>query len=133
MRNYAVVQFVVFLASLGTESSWQDKEMKPLSPAEATKKINEKCTVEMKVASTGKGGKVYFLNSNENFRDETNFTVFIKAEAVESFKKAKIDDIAAHYKGKTILVTGTVSLFNERPQIAVENAEQVRIVEHIKK
>jgi DNA/RNA endonuclease YhcR with UshA esterase domain len=130
MRNHVLVQFVVLLASLGAESGWQD--VKPLSPAEATKKINEKCTVEMKVASTGKGGKVYFLNSNENFRDETNFTVFIKAEAVESFKNAKIDDIAAHYKGKTILVTGTVSLFKERPQIAVENAEQVRIVDKTK-
>jgi len=107
----------------------QDKDVKPISPEAAAKKIDEKCTVEMKVASTGKSGKVFFLNSKADYRDEGNITVFINMEGVESFKQAKIDDLAAHFKDKTILVTGTVVLYQERPEIIVEKSEQVRIVE----
>ena len=83
----------------------------------------------MKVASTGKSGGVAFLNSKENFKDDGNFTIFINKDGMESFKKGKIDDVHAHFKDKTILVTGTVVLYKERPEIIVEKAEQVRILE----
>jgi DNA/RNA endonuclease YhcR with UshA esterase domain len=122
----ALAAVVAFLPGLIAAA---DDDLKPITPAAAAKKVNEKCTVEMLVASTGKSGGAYFLNSKENYRDEDNFTVFISKDAAETFKTAKIDDIAAHFKGKTILVTGTVALRKERPQIAPEHAKQVRIVE----
>src|SRR5207244_131822 len=83
-----------------------DKDAKPLTPDEAAKKVNEKCTVELEVQSTG-GSSNYYLNSKKNYRDAGNFTVFISKESAEKFKTAKIDNPADHYKGKTIRVTGT--------------------------
>jgi DNA/RNA endonuclease YhcR with UshA esterase domain len=41
----------------------------------------------------------------------------------------KIDDPAEHFKGKTILVTGTVTLFQKKLQIKVEDPEQIKIDE----
>jgi DNA/RNA endonuclease YhcR with UshA esterase domain len=101
---------------------------KPLSPAEAAKKVNEKVTVEMEVKSTG-GTAARFLNSEADFKDDKNFTVFIPKEALEKFAKAKIEDPAAHYKGKTVRVTGTVTLYRDKPQIKVEDPEQIKVVD----
>jgi len=128
VRTLALV-FTLVATSLPTFCGADEKDAKPITVEAAAKKVNEKCTVEMKVESVGKGGTAYFLNSKSNFRDEGNFTVFIKKTGVESFKVAKIEDIPAHFKDKTILVSGIVTLYQEDPQIVVEKAEQVRIVE----
>ena len=101
---------------------------KPLTPAEAAKKVNEKATVEMEVKSTG-GKEACFLNSEADFKDAKNFTVFVPADVVEKFKKAKIDDLPGHFKGKTIRVTGTVTLYREKPQIKLEEPSQIEVVE----
>jgi DNA/RNA endonuclease YhcR with UshA esterase domain len=105
-----------------------DTPQKPITPADAAKKVNEKVTVEMEVKSTG-GKDVAFLNSEEDFKDAKNFTVFIPEAALEKFKKAKIDDPRTHFKGKKVLVTGTVTLYREKPQIKVEDPDQIKLVE----
>jgi DNA/RNA endonuclease YhcR with UshA esterase domain len=48
---------------------------------------------------------------------------------VASLLKAKIEDPSAHYKGKTVRVTGTVKLYREKPEIVVEQADQIQVVE----
>jgi N-acetylneuraminic acid mutarotase len=100
---------------------------KPVTPAEAAKKVNEQVLVEMEVKSTG-GKDVCFLNSEADFKGDQNFTVFIPAAALEAFKAAKIDDPRTYYKGKTVRVTGTVTLYREKPQIKVELPAQVEVV-----
>ena len=128
MRTCAVLAVLLLCPALLRAD---DKGAKPLSPAEAAKHVGEKCTVEMQVKSTGKGreGSVVFLNSEEDYKDTKNFTVFLDKEVLEKFRKAKIDDPADHFKGKTIRVTGTVKLYRERPEIAVDDPEQVQVVE----
>jgi DNA/RNA endonuclease YhcR with UshA esterase domain len=116
------------LALIGQRVGADDAPTKFISPAEATKKVGEKVTVEMEVESTGGKGP-YFLNSEADFKDTKNFTIFIPKDAVEKFRKAKIDDPSSHFKGKTVRVTGTVSLYREKPQIKVEDPEQIKIVE----
>jgi N-acetylneuraminic acid mutarotase len=101
---------------------------KPMTAAEAAKKVNEKVLVELEVKSTG-GKDVCFLNSEADFTDDKNFTVFIPAAALGTFKAAKIDDPRTYYKGKTVRVTGTVTLYREKPQIKVEDASQIQLVE----
>jgi DNA/RNA endonuclease YhcR with UshA esterase domain len=113
---------------LVTGSRADDPQAKPITPAEAAKKVNEKVTVEFEVKSTG-GKEVCFLNSEEDFKDAKNFTIFIPEEAVEKFKPAKIEDPRTHFKGKTIRVTGTVTLYREKPQIKVEKPDQVSLVD----
>jgi DNA/RNA endonuclease YhcR with UshA esterase domain len=118
----------LFLLSFVTTILAEDAP-KALTPAEAVKKVNEKVTVEMEVKSTGTRSKNHFLNSAANYRDAENLTVFIPKESVEKFKKAKIDNPGMHFKGKTIRVTGTVILYREKPEIKVEDPEQIKIVE----
>jgi DNA/RNA endonuclease YhcR with UshA esterase domain len=58
----------------------------------------------------------------------TEKTVMLDKEAVEKFKKAKVEDPAAHFKGKTVRVTGTVKLYRERPEIVVNDPGQIKVV-----
>jgi DNA/RNA endonuclease YhcR with UshA esterase domain len=126
MRLFA---FAVALLCLPAFVTAGGDDTKPLTPEAAAKKVGEKCTVEMKVLSVGQGKGVYFLNSKEDYKDAGNFTFFINKEGVESLQKAKIDDPVAHFKGKTVRATGMVKLYNDRPEIVVEKAEQLQIVE----
>jgi alkaline phosphatase D len=112
-----------------------EKVVKPVGPgaistAEAAKKINEKVTVELTVQSTGGRGKRIFLNSEKSFRDGKNFTIMLDMDkAAGKFKEMKIEDPLKHYSGKTIRVTGTVAEYQNRPEIAVSDPEQIKMVE----
>jgi hypothetical protein len=44
------------------------------------------------------------------------------------FREAKIDDPAGHFKGKTIQVTGLVTLKDNQPQIEVDDPGQIEIM-----
>ena len=82
---------------------------KPLTPAEAAKKIDQQVTVEMAVRSTG-GNRNKYLNSAADYSSPANFTIFVPEAAVKKFAEAKIEKPEEHYYGKTITVTGTVTL-----------------------
>jgi len=111
------------------------QEARPLTPADAAKKIGQKCTVEMEVQSAGQSrdGKVVFLNSAKDFRADDNFTIMIGMRAVSHLKENKVEDPAAHFKGKTVRVSGTVSEFRKKPQIIVNDPKQIEIVGKDKK
>jgi len=101
-----------------------------ISPMDAAAKVGEKVTIEFAVRNTGaaRDKSRVFLNSAE-FRDKDNFTVVLDMKKLEEgFKEAKIDDPQTHYKGKTVRVTGTVSVFRESPQIVVEEMKQIEEV-----
>ena len=107
-------------------------EVIPITPAEAAKKINEKVLVEMEVKSTG-GKENHYLNSEEDFKDAKNFTIFISKDLLEKFKKAGIESPSMHYKDKKIQVSGTVVLEKEKPWIKVEDPDQIKIIAKEKK
>jgi len=106
-----------------------DAPAKPVTAAEASKMIGKKVTIEMEVNSVGKSGSVAFLNSEADYKNKDNFTVFLPKETIQKLKEAKIDDLSAHFKGKTIQVTGTVILYHEKPEIKVDDPVQLSIVE----
>jgi hypothetical protein len=124
MRSLAVLLAAVVLPVLAAT----DRPAKALKPAEAAGYVNKKVTVEMEVKSSGGKGP-WFLNSEADFKDAKNFTAFLPRETLAKFKQARIDDPAAHFRGKTIRVTGTVTLYRERPQIRVEEPGQIRVVD----
>jgi alkaline phosphatase D len=102
-----------------------------VTPAEAAKRVNEKVTLEMKVQNTGKArdDSRVFLNSAD-FRDRDNFTVVLDMRKVaEALKAAGVANPQTYYKGKTVRVTGTVSVFRDSPQIVVEDVGQITVVE----
>jgi hypothetical protein len=108
------------------------EDTKPLTPAEAIKKVNEKVTVEMLVKASKnrlqKRGEIY-LDSEQDFRDEKNLAVVVTRSGAAKFKEAGVDDPATHFKSKTIRVKGTVILRDERPRIEVNDPKQIQIVE----
>lgn len=106
----------------------EEPQPKPVTPAEAAKKLNEKVTVQMLVKSTGGRSNTY-LNSEADFNLESNFTIFIDKDAKEKFKKAGIENPTEYYKNKTIQVTGTVVLFEKKPRIAAAEPTQIKVIE----
>ena len=64
-----------------------------------------------------------------NWQATEGKAVFIDTEALTKFKEAKIEDPAAHFKGKTIQVKGKVSLFRDRPEIKVSGPDAIKVVE----
>jgi DNA/RNA endonuclease YhcR with UshA esterase domain len=105
---------------------------KPLTAAEAIKKVNEKVTVQMEVKAAKdrleRRGEVY-LDSEEDFHDEKNLGVVVTRAGAAKLKKAGIGDPAGHFKGKTIRVTGTVIIKEKRPRIEVDDPGQIKVVE----
>jgi uncharacterized protein (TIGR03067 family) len=126
MRSFSLVIALVALPLVRGE-----EPAKPVTPAEAAKKVNEQVTIRMAVQAVGRGrdNAVIFLNSEKSFRDEENFTVFINRDALAKFKEAKIADPAEHFKGKTVQVTGKVILYNNHPEIALSGPDAITIVE----
>jgi DNA/RNA endonuclease YhcR with UshA esterase domain len=106
-----------------------DDTAKQVSPEEAAKQANEKVTLRMEVKAAALRNGVCFLNSQEDFKDAKNFTVFIGKDALQKFQEATIDDPAAHFKGETVLVTGKVTLYREKPQIAGVGPDQIKVEE----
>ncbi len=126
MRQFLAV-FVGLIALRATAA-----DDKPLAPAEAIKKVNEQVLVEMKVQAAKnrleKRGEIY-LDSEENFRDSKNLGVVVTRAGAAKFKEAGVDDPAEHFRGKTIRVTGTVIIKEERPRIEVDDPNQIKLVE----
>lgn len=101
-----------------------------LTPEFIKANLKKEITLEMEVQATGasKKGDLIFLNSATDRMSEDNFTVVLDRKAQESLKKAGVADPRKHFEGKTIRVTGTLSLFQARPQIIVSAADRVSVV-----
>ncbi|MCI0461457.1 MAG: alkaline phosphatase D family protein [Gemmataceae bacterium] len=92
------------------------------------KHLDKRCTVELQVAATGASTTLMFLNSASDRQSEDNFTVVLDKSAQAKLKEAGITAPLTHYEGKTIRVTGVLSLFRERPQIIVSDPAQIEIL-----
>ncbi|MCS6850602.1 MAG: hypothetical protein NZ700_05470 [Gemmataceae bacterium] len=126
MRTRILVWTIVIVFGVGAAAA----EDKPISPEEAAKRVNQRCVVAMTVLSTGKSktGSVVFLNSQEDFRDENNFTILLDSRALQRLRDNGIEEPGEHYKGKTIHVTGTVTLHMGRPQIVISDPSNIVMV-----
>ena len=102
----------------------------PLSPQEAANRVNEQVTVEMpvKAAKNCQRCSLMFLDSEEDHHDPKNFAVAVTDTGKARFREAKIDDPAGHFKGKTIQVTGLVTLKDNQPHIEVDDPNQIAVV-----
>jgi DNA/RNA endonuclease YhcR with UshA esterase domain len=125
MRLLTLSCFLIWLP-LAAAAVDQDN---PISPEEAAKKVNQEVTVQMEVKSAAVNKGVCFLNSEENFKDAKNFTVFIDKDTLAKFNEAKIEDPATHFKGKTIQVKGKVTLYHDRPEIMLSGPDAIKVVQ----
>jgi DNA/RNA endonuclease YhcR with UshA esterase domain len=122
--RFSASTMMVLLAAL---ASYAQEAARPITPEEALERVDQKVAVAMDVKSTG-GNTARYLNSETDFRDNKNFAIFIPNVALAAFKQAGIADPGEFYKGKTVIVTGTVALAQGRPQIRVENVNQIKVM-----
>src|ERR1019366_1108593 len=106
-------------------------DIKPLTPVEAIKNVNEEVTVQMLVKAAKnrleKRGEIY-LDSEENFKDENNLGIVITKTGAAKFMKAGVNDPAVHFQDKIIRVKGTVIIKEQRPRIEVDDPKDIQIV-----
>jgi DNA/RNA endonuclease YhcR with UshA esterase domain len=102
----------------------------PLGPVEARKQVGKEITVKMEVKTAKdrleKRGEIY-LDTEEDFKSEKNFTVVITKKGATSLKDAGITDPADHFNGKTITAKGTVKEVDGVPRIEIDDAKQITI------
>jgi DNA/RNA endonuclease YhcR with UshA esterase domain len=100
----------------------------PIDPAEAARRVDQVVTVEMTVKSARVVNDVCFLNSEADFKDPKNLTLFLGSDAITALRKAGVSNPAAHYRDKTVRIQGRVTLFRDRPQIVVNDPKELKIV-----
>jgi hypothetical protein len=110
------------------------KEPNVIPAAQAKDHIGERCTVEMTVKASKNAShrRTYYLDSETDYRDPKNFAVIVSYDDAEKFKPAGIEDLAEHYRGKTIRVTGKVIAEDDQTRIHVTEPEQIKLVESAK-
>ena len=103
----------------------------PLTPLEAANRINEQVTVKMTVRAAKNCGRCsqVFLDSEGDHRDARNMAITLTNAGKARFKELSIDDPALHFKGKTIRVTGVVTVKAGHPQIEVDDPRQIEVVD----
>jgi serine/threonine protein kinase len=103
---------------------------KPIPAGQAAKHYNQTVTVDMTVASVGKAANAerFFLNSKQDRAAADNFTVTFTKAVLDQLGLKSVAELDAKYRGRKIRVTGTITKYNEKPQIDVGAASQIKIV-----
>ncbi len=93
------------------------------SDTEAAQHIGEMAVVKGKVVAVGasKQGNVY-LNFGGTYPKQT-FSGIVRVSDVEKVGDTK------KYEGKVVTITGKVESYNDKPQIAIASADQLKLVE----
>src|SRR6478735_5107978 len=87
-RGFAVLEIALALAAAAALVLVEDKA--PVRPSrEARNHIDE---MVVRLSKNAEPRKVYYLDSEEDYRDEKNLALVIAYENAEKFKKAGIDD-----------------------------------------
>ncbi len=97
-----------------------------ITPEQASHHIDERCTIQFIVrsAALSKNQKTLFLNSDANYKADTNFTVVV--HGVDS--RPDVGALPEQYRGKTIRITGIVIRFEGRPEIVTSDLGHVQVV-----
>jgi DNA/RNA endonuclease YhcR with UshA esterase domain len=101
---------------------------RPIDPAEAARWVDQVVSVEMTVKSARVVKDVCFLNSEADFKDPKNLTLFLGSEAIAALRQAGVKSPATHYRDKTVRIQGRVTLYRDRPQIVVDDPKQLRLL-----
>lgn len=127
----AVLALATFALVTAARADDEKKAPKLVKAVDAKDHIDETCTVELtvKASKDATGRQEYYLDSEEDFRDEKNFAVVIHYDHADAFKKAGVDNPAEFYRDKTIRVTGKIIRENDQVRIRVEDPANIKVVE----
>jgi hypothetical protein len=96
-----------------------------LTPATIGGHLNEQCVFEMRVKAIGPQTDFLLLDSEANFKNPNNVSLLLDKKVADSLKSKGIDNPRRDLPGKTIRVQGRVSTHDNRPQIKVNEPDQV--------
>jgi hypothetical protein len=82
----------------------------------------------VKAAKNCQRCSLMFLDSEADHHDPKNFAVAVTEGGKARYKQMRINDPAGHFKGKTIRVTGVVTVKDNQPQIEVGDPQQIEVV-----
>jgi hypothetical protein len=103
---------------------------KVIGPAEAIKLVkDQQVTVEFEIKSVGvsKEKEHWWLNSETDWKDGKNFSVFVPRSTVEAFKKNNITDPVKEFKGKSVQVTGYLSMHKTTTEVTLHELEHLKV------
>jgi len=109
-----------FILALGLVAAALPARAETIAPADAKAHVGKTVTIEAAVSEvkTGRGG-VTFLDMGGSFPDN-QFAAVIFAADLAKFPGAKA------LKGKTVAISGEVVLYQDRPEIILKTANQLK-------
>ncbi len=127
MKNQLPVLLLTFLFSLtGFAEEGASAVLSADDTAAITKAMNTEVTVE------GKLHNVFWVNENVlmlTFREQKEGFIAVSfAKYREKLDEAYNGDITTALKGKKVRITGEVTSYNDRPQIVLRSATQIKVV-----
>jgi serine/threonine protein kinase len=102
----------------------------PIRAEEAAQHIGKRVIIEYQVKYVGKASTAerYFLNSMKDYRDQSNFNITFTDKVLNQLKAQGVTNVAQHFENKSIRVTGTVSQYQGRAQIELDDLTQVEML-----
>ena len=68
------------------------------------------------------------FGSLKDYRDQSNFNVTFTDRVLNQLKAQGVTNVAQHFENKSIRVTGTISIYNNRPQIELDDLNQIEML-----
>jgi DNA/RNA endonuclease YhcR with UshA esterase domain len=123
--RYMLIIALGFLVQAGYA---QTTDAQLTAPEDVPKKIGEqvrvRCTI-VNVAHIEKGKtNVTFLDLGQNWKKNPFRIVLFEQDKVNGFP----EDLTVAYQGKLVEITGTVGQHNSTPQIILNNASQIKVI-----
>src|SRR5262245_4605050 len=120
-------RIVIPVALLVMSSAAVARAAEPISWEEADKHIGEEATVEGRVMGVHCSPISCLLAFDPSFN---RFTVVIQARNFDAFKPDELDQ---QFSGRRVLVHGTITKIDNKPEIEVSKAEDLRVATNKKR
>lgn len=102
-----------------------DEGLKHLGWQDARKAVGETAFISGKIINVNSSGRVNFLNFDT--KRPADFVVVVFRENLENFPQP----LREMYDGKIVRVRGTVSLYRDKPEMAVSSPDQIEILDEM--
>lgn len=133
MKKDSLAVALVFAAMIAARLPAQEATSQPATSAATidatdTAKLKEmagkSATVRGEISGSYAAKTVLLLNFKDTNR---GFTVAIRKVDQDALNNSFGGDVAGNLKGKTVLVTGEIKLYKEKPEIEVTKPEQIQL------
>jgi DNA/RNA endonuclease YhcR with UshA esterase domain len=132
MKKISLALGVILLATITARLHADDATSQPATStstidvtdtAKLKEMVGKSVTVKGEVTKVFAGKSVTLID----FKGNRDFTAVIRKVDLDAVNAGFGGDVTAGLKGKTILVTGEIKLYKDKPQIEVTKPEQIQL------